>query len=306
MIAEYTRPIEGDIRTLDKFATANADALRELRDDMVTASSLSTLVAQAYAAIAPRTLTVEPAGKPPVPLGLVHFKTESIIKALASGVNVYLHGPAGSGKTTSAQQAAQAFGVPFYFAAKVESEYLLLGFVDATGNATRTPFREAYENGGVFLFDEMDASSSGAIVALNAALANGVCPFPDKLVTRHADFKCIGAGNTVLTGANRQYTGRTQLDAASVDRFAFIEFPYDEKLETALATNAAWAMHVQAIRKAVSDRGLPHLVSPRATYDGCKLLEAGFTWEEVETMSIFKGLDTDTANQLRRAAPGIL
>lgn len=255
----------------------------------------------AFKANEPVRLVLEPLGAPPVHIGLVHYMTPRIIRALHAGLNVYLHGPAGSGKTTAARQAAEALGVAFYFAAKVESEYLLLGFKDAHGETVRTQFREAYEHGGVFLFDEMDASASGAIVAINAALANGHCPFPDGVVQRHADFYCIGAGNTVLTGANRQYAGRVQLDAASIDRFYFLEFGYDDALEMELASNKGWCLHVQAIRKAVAERGLSHLVTPRATFDGCKALEAGETWEEAENGAIFKGLDTATIEQLRNA-----
>ena len=236
---------------------------------------------------------------PKMDLGLVHHKTPQILQALQAGVNVYLHGPAGSGKTTVAQKCASALGVPFRFAAKVESEYLLIGFKDARGETVRTQFREAYEHGGVFLFDEIDASSPSAVVAMNAALANGVCPFPDGTIARHKDFYCIAAGNTKLTGANRQYSGRAQLDAASVDRFAFIEFGYDEQLERAIASNAQWVAHVQALRAAVASRALPHLITPRATLDGCKLLAAGFDWAEVEMMVCFKGLEADTIEALR-------
>lgn len=238
---------------------------------------------------------------PAVPLGLVHKDTAKIINALAAGVNVYLHGPAGAGKTTVARKCAEAFAIQFYFAAKVESEYLLLGFKDAKGETVRTQFREAYEHGGVFLFDEMDASAASAVVAMNAALANGVCPFPDGIVSRHPKFYAIGAGNTKLTGASRQYAGRNQLDAASIDRFAFIEFGYDEQLEAALATDQAWCKYVIAVRKAVADRGLNHLVSPRATYDGCKLLTAGFDRETVKQMVVYKGLEADTMAQIEKA-----
>lgn len=241
---------------------------------------------------------------PKMDLGLVHHKTPQILQALQAGVNVYLHGPAGSGKTTVAQKCASALGVPFRFAAKVESEYLLIGFKDARGETVRTQFREAYEHGGVFLFDEIDASSPSAVVAMNAALANGVCPFPDGTIARHKDFYCIAAGNTKLTGANRQYSGRAQLDAASVDRFAFIEFGYDEHLERAIASNAAWCAHVQALRAAVYDRALNHLITPRATLDGCKLLQAGFAWDDVEMMVCFKGLEQDTIEALRNQAKG--
>lgn len=258
-------------------------------------------VAAAIAALAPVQVTVTRPAAEPVALGTVHKATPRILRALAAGLNVYLHGPAGSGKTTAGRKCAEALGVPFYTAAKVESEYLLLGFKDARGETVRTQFREAYEHGGVFLFDELDASAPGAVVALNMALANGICPFPDGNVQRHQDFYCIAAGNTKLTGANRQYVGRSQLDAASVDRFYFLEFGYDNALELSIASNRAWALHVQAVRAAIEERGLNHLVTPRATFDGCKALAAGDTWEEAEQACIFKGLDADTIDQIKRA-----
>lgn len=277
------------------------DTLRAVTDKLPDV--INQHVIDALKALTPVTLTVVMPNAEPVLLGMVHRETSKVINMLAAGVNVYLHGPAGSGKTTVGRKCAEAFGLPFYFAAKVESEYMLLGFKDARGETVRTQFREAYEHGGVFLFDELDGSSPSAVVALNAALANGICPFPDGIIMRHADFKCIGAGNTKLSGASRQYVGRAQLDAASVDRFAFVEFGYDDALETALATNSAWVEYVQAARKAVLERGLPHLVTPRATYDGCKLLEAGLGWQETADAVIWKGLDADTVDQIRSAMP---
>lgn len=256
---------------------------------------------RAVEALQPTSLIVTLPESAPVALGTVHYAQARIIRMLAAGVNLYLHGPAGSGKTTAARKAATAFKLPFYFAAKVESEYMLLGFKDARGEVVRTPFREAYEHGGLFLFDEIDGSASSAVVAINAALANGICPFPDGTIERHKDFKCIAAGNTTLGGADRQYTGRTQLDAASIDRFAFLEFGYDEPLELALSTNKQWAEYVQAVRAAIKARGLMHLVTPRATIDGGKLLAGGDTWQEAASAVIFKGLDADTVAQIKRA-----
>jgi cobaltochelatase CobS len=284
-------------------ATAKAVSDERLSDAL---NGLEDLVAKeamrAVEAVQPLSLIVTLPEAVPVPLGTVHWRTPKLIEMVAAGVNVYLHGPAGSGKTTGAQKVAEAFKLPFYFAAKVESEYLLLGFRDAQGNTVRTQFREAYEHGGVFLFDEMDASAPGAIVAINAALANGFCPFPDGTIQRHKDFKCIGAGNTVLTGANRKYTGRSQMDAASIDRFAFLDWGYDAQLEIALATNKDWGLYVQRVRAAIAKRGLDHLVTPRATIDGCKLLNAGMDWEDVETSVIWKGLDADTVEAIKREA----
>lgn len=302
---------QGDYVTRETF-DAWAAAMQRAFDDQngKASATLAGMPAQvrdavraAIAALAPVRLEVKlPASAEPVALGHVHKAMPRIVRALGAGLNVYLHGPAGSGKTTAGRKCAEAFGVPFYTAAKIESEYLLLGFKDARGETVRTQFRDAYENGGVFLFDELDASAPGAVVALNMALANGICPFPDSNVKRHENFYCIAAGNTKLTGATRQYAGRSQLDAASVDRFYFIEFGYDEALELALAPNKAWARHVQAVRAAFAARGIDHLVTPRATLDGCKALEAGDTWEEAEEACIFKGLDPDTVDQVRHVA----
>lgn len=298
--------LRGDIAGLRQADTRLADTMAHIGNELdglarETTAALPSLIQEALKLQTPTRLEVSVNGAPPVATGTVHRDVPRILKYLAAGVNVYLHGPAGSGKTTAARQCANALGRKFYFAAKVESEYLLLGFRDAKGEAVRTPFREAYEHGGLFLLDELDASSPGAIVALNAALANGVCPFPDGAISRHADFMCIAAGNTTLSGSSRQYTGRNQLDAASVDRFAFIEFGYDEVLERALASNAVWCDYVQQVRKAVLARGLPKLVTPRATLDGCTLLAAGDSWGNVEQACIWKGLDADTVAQIKSA-----
>lgn len=263
------------------------------------AASAHQAAAEALKALTPTRLEVSVNAAPVTDLGLVHRDTEKVIQYLAAKTNVYLHGPAGSGKTTVAQKCAEAFGLQFYMAAKVESEYLLLGFRDARGEVVRTPFRDAFEYGGVFLFDEMDRSGASALTAINAALANGFCAFPDALVHMHPDFKCIGAGNTKLTGATHEYTGASRMDASVINRFAFIEFGYDEEMERALAGDAAWVAHVQKIRAYCVERELPLLVTPRATIDGCKLLGIGRPWAEVEDAAIFKGFDAATVAQIR-------
>jgi MoxR-like ATPase len=279
-----------------------AFAVNSLRDTV--RQEAATAVQSALKAMAPTVLVVKTPNAPTgVNLGLVHKTTPRVIRYLAAGNNVYLHGPAGSGKTTAASQCAEAFGLEFYFTGKVDSEYSLLGFT--TGPVVvRTPFREAFEKGGLFLFDEMDKSDASALVAVNAALANGVCAFPDGIIKRHENFKVIGGGNANLTGQSRLYQASQQMDASSIDRFDFIEFLYDEELERALSTDAKWCAYVQAVRRAVAERGLDHLVTPRATIGGCKLLAAGEPWNEVAEAVIYKGLDKSTVDQLEAMVKG--
>lgn len=228
-----------------------------------------------------------------------------VLRALLAGCNVMLVGPAGSGKTTIAEQCAEAIAAatghetPFYFNGAITSEYKLSGFIDAQGRIVSTAFRRAYEDGGVYLFDEVDASLPQALLAFNAALANGFYDFPDGVVRRHPNFRCIAAANTYGRGADRQYVGRNQLDAASIDRFVFVTMDYDETLERALSPNAEWTDHVQSVRTAVARAKVRHVVSPRATFAGAALLAAGAPWWEVEEDVIWKGLPDEDRAKVR-------
>lgn len=232
-------------------------------------------------------------------LGVQHFQFEKLLKYIQTKNNIFLVGPAGSGKTTAAQNIAKALHLKFYFTGAITSEYKLTGFIDAQGRIVSTDFRKAYEKGGVFLFDEIDASFPQAILAFNAALANDFMDFPDGRVNKHKDFYCIAAANTYGTGADRQYVGRNQMDAASLDRFICISWEIDEKLEHELAKNYEWATYVQKVRKAVAKISERMVVSPRASIIGSELLKIGVSREDVEKDVLWKGLDASRIQMIK-------
>lgn len=234
-----------------------------------------------------------------MPVGLHHNLLPTLIKALSTGCNIMLVGPAGSGKTTLAHQAAEALGLQFYFNSAIASEYKLTGFIDAQGRVVSTAFRKAYEFGGLYLFDEIDASMPDALLAFNAALANGYMDFPNGTVKRHEKFYCVAAANTYGKGADRVYVGRNQLDAASLDRFIVFNVEYDEKLERALAGNDNWTDKIQGIRKAVHEHKIRHVVSPRASINGARMIAAGFKESEVLDSVVWKGLDADSVKKIK-------
>lgn len=231
-------------------------------------------------------------------IGTQHFQFEKLLQILSAKLNVYLVGPAGSGKTTAAIICAKALDIPFHFTGAIASEFKLTGFINAQGQIVSTEFRKAYETGGLFLFDEIDASYPQAVLAFNAALANDYMDFPDKRIPRHNDFYCIAAANTFGQGADRQYIGRNQLDAASLDRFVYIDWKFDENLERELAANDAWVDFVQEVRKTIADLKIRHVVSPRASIFGSKLLAKGIERKEVEKSVIWKGLDISTISTI--------
>jgi hypothetical protein len=78
---------------------------------------------------------------------------------------------------------------------------------------------------------------------------------------------------------------------------------YDEKLELAIASNDEWTRHVQAFRKAVRELGLRHVVSPRASVKGGKLLSAGLSWDDVEAMTLNRGLSALDVEKIKSNLP---
>lgn len=243
--------------------------------------------------------------------GAQHKALPDVLAALGAGVHVYLVGPAGTGKTHLAGQAAEALGRAFYICGAMLTKHEVTGYQDANGRYVSTAAREAYENGGILLWDEVDSSMPAALVAVNAMLANDRYTFPDKTVERHPDFVCIAAGNTYGKGADREYVGRMQLDAATLDRFAFVEVDYDLGLERTIAraefkahggTDTGvieqWLEKVIKVRDAIAEANVRHVVSPRASIAGARMLARGANADTITRMVLVKGLDEDACNQI--------
>jgi hypothetical protein len=233
----------------------------------------------------------------------VHKDYKLVMEVIAAGVNIAAVGPAGSGKSTMFKQIAEDLGLDYYTMSQPQQEHKVLGYMDANGGYHSTPFRDAFEKGGLVVVEEFDGSNPKALLACNNATANDTCDFPDGMVTRHPDFVCVMAGNTYGTGASRQYVGRSQIDAATLDRFAFIEIGYDEGIErqAALSFNpeaGVWVDTVQSFRSRVEAAGIKHIVSPRASINGAKLLKRGLPVDVVTKIVLHKGMSQDQISQI--------
>lgn len=179
--------------------------------------------------------------------------------------NVLMVGPAGCGKTTLAAQIAAALGEPFGMVSCTAgmSEAHIMGRllpVEAGGTFAYVPtdFVERYENGGVFLLDELDGADSNVSLVFNAALENGrlaLTSRPSKpIAERHENFVALAAANTFGRGATRMYAGRNELDTATLARFtgAVYELDFDKELEAELCDDKALLARVWEIRERVA------------------------------------------------------
>ena len=228
--------------------------------------------------------------------GIFHKKFEEILKIVSKNVPLMLTGPAGAGKNYTLEQVAKALDLPFYFTNAITQEYKLTGFIDASGTYQETQFYKAFKDGGLFFLDEVDASVPEALIILNSAIANGYFDFPNGRVDAHKDFRVVCAGNTYVTGADMVYVGRNALDGATLDRFAVIEFDYDEEVEKQLAYDNDLYDFIKDLRNSIKEASLRYIVSMRATINATKLLEIGIPKKDILKSVIIKNMQPDDLN----------
>lgn len=238
--------------------------------------------------------------------GVVHRKFETVLRHVAMDEPVMMVGPAGTGKNVIVKQVADSLGLNFYFTNAVTQEYKLTGFVDAMGNFQKTQFYDFCVNGGLFFLDEIDASVPEVLVILNAAIANRYFDFPKVgRVELNENCRFIAAANTYGTGASMEYSGRYQLDAASLNRFAVVKIDYDGKVEEACAGgNRDCLDFCRSFRKIAERNGLRVVVSYREIGRLHKMVDvAGLGVTEAIECDVVKGLETDSIRMIHDAMP---
>ena len=120
----------------------------------------------------------------------------------------------------------------------------------------------------------------------------------DKVWVEEYKFVAIACANTYGNGATAEYVGRQVIDGSSVDRFVKLDIPVDENMEAGIVSDLSvdkgagslWHGIVRAARANVINYGLKVIVSPRASYHGAKLLNAGFTFQECVPMTFGSGM----------------
>jgi len=228
---------------------------------------------------------------------LLRMATTRLPNGLVNGI--FIAGEASSGKTTGCKMLADALGLKWHFNGAISFPHEMLGFIDGAGKYHRTPFREAYEFGGVYTFDEVDRSDPVALLAVNPHLANGIATFPDKQVKRHKDCIIICTANTWGLGADANYSGATKLDAAFLSRFP-LQLPWDidPVLEEKIVTNVEWLARVRKARGNARSAGLKVMIDTRVGMAGQSLIEAGYSLEDAAAFTYLAKLKPEQRKQV--------
>jgi hypothetical protein len=155
-------------------------------------------------------------------------------------VPIALIGPSGTGKSTLCSQWAKDHDMSFGFVPMTAGATpgWLVGAYTLEGYRSRSAM-DCYENGGVFVFEEMDAADPNMLLVANNLIENDVFdnPVTGEQIKRSPNFIPVACMNTRGLGATATNTGRSRLDDATRNRFALgrIELFLDEELESFIA-----------------------------------------------------------------------
>lgn len=241
---------------------------------------------------------------------LYHASFKKILDLAMARKNVLMYGRTGSGKTHIPEQVAKTLEQPYYALS------VTTGMSEARFDGSRLPgedgkfayittdFVKAYEEGGVFLLDEIDAADPNALLVINSALANKRMSLPKRFgktyAEKHPDFICMASANTLGTGGSRVYSGRSQLDLSTIDRFLIgkVHVDYDRELEAQLCPNKALRELLWGIRDGIDSHQLERAMSTRFILDAHGMIEFGWSINEVLD-SFFLGWREDEANKIK-------
>jgi hypothetical protein len=166
---------------------------------------------------------------------MAHGTAEYVAGLVKAGVNVWLHGPAGTGKSSAARYAADRAGLDYYEVNLAGAMVSAIKGKDRLKEFIESEFTKAYRDGGVLCLEEFDAAHPTVATAVNNAIANGhfYNDASGQVIKRHDDFRIIVTANTLGTGGTKEFNSRLKLDGATLDRFRIgrVEVKLDRNLD---------------------------------------------------------------------------
>ena len=238
--------------------------------------------------------------------GIVNPKFARILKYLANGENVYMYGPAGTGKNVTAKQCAEALDMPIFYNNTIYTKYDLCGYMDANGQYVPTTFYNFMKAPkGLYFMDEYDNSQSSALVCFNDVLEDKKYTFPNgETLYLDENHKIIAAGNTNGQGATEEYNDRYVIDESNRSRFMFVSVTYDSAVEKSIVGNSTDILEFINDLRRVRDLLNIKLILGYREIKRLKTYEDDDDLPELFDNMLLKGMEQDTINEIAARLEG--
>lgn len=271
---------------------------------------------------------------PTVDVGRQHMMFANLLVTAnavkGSGVPMMV-GPAGSMKSSAIAPIAKAMGLRFlpFVCGQSHDETDFLGYTDANGRfVDKWGFADFYENGGIIFLDEVGNLSANGATSLNGLISNDVATFASgKVIKRSPNCIFIAADNTFGRGADAMYIGRSQLDAATLNRMVYLPWETDWSLVGDLygltikgdkpdyaqpgkprtitdKDCAEWGEFIKSLFEIVAAKKIAAAIGTRQVINGLKMLLAGIDRKLVEYAVIWAHMDDADAAIVRANMKG--
>jgi hypothetical protein len=234
-----------------------------------------------------------------------HVNFPRLLKLIAAGINTAMVGDAGSGKTVAGRNAAKALGLDFYHQplGPQTSKSDLVGYMSGSGKYVPSLVRMGCESGGLIELDEMDAANPAILTIVNAlvdAKPGEAIGFPDGMVKKHPDSVFVAAMNTFGRGADMLYVGRAQLDAATLNRWVYLEWNTDWSLAHSICgeRHKEWTAYVQSLCESIARQKIRAIIGMRTALIGARMLDEKIDREEVEQAVIWQPISKDDKEKI--------
>ena len=237
---------------------------------------------------------------------IVNPKFARILKYLANGENVYMYGPAGTGKNVTAKQCAEALDMPIFYNNTIYTKYDLCGYMDANGQYVPTTFYNFMKAPkGLYFMDEYDNSQSSALVCFNDVLEDKKYTFPNgETLYLDENHKIIAAGNTNGQGATEEYNDRYVIDESNRSRFMFVSVTYDPAVEKSIVGESTDILDFINDLRRVRDLLNIKLILGYREIKRLKTYEDDDDPAELLDNMLIKGMEQDTINEIAARLEG--
>ena len=238
--------------------------------------------------------------------GIVNPKFARILKYLANGENVYMYGPAGTGKNVTAKQCAEALDMSIFYNNTIYTKYDLCGYMDANGQYVPTTFYNFMKAPkGLYFMDEYDNSQSSALVCFNDVLEDKKYTFPNgETLYLDENHKIIAAGNTNGQGATEEYNDRYVIDESNRSRFMFVSVTYDPAVEKSIVGESNDILDFINDLRRVRDLLNIKLILGYREIKRLKTYEDDDDLPELFDNMLLKGMEQDTINEIAARLEG--
>jgi len=166
--------------------------------------------------------------------------TTEFVSLLDNGMNVWLYGGTGAGKTSLAEQVCAIGKIPLIYQSfheDIKPDSLFGNFRLEDGNTIWQdgPVTKAYREGLVLLLDEIDGTPPEILFCLYAILDRKPLVLTDngcEVIKPHKNFRIIATGNTLGRGDDDgSYSGTNVLNRAFLNRFRIwykVDYPSEK------------------------------------------------------------------------------